>query len=207
MFSRLIFGTAPPMAESDHLVGALIITVAVMAMAEVVARALRLINVAFGLWLIAAPWLLSGPHRSHLGRASSLALPSLHSVRRAGRGATSTMAAGQVPHLTRCSRLSQAKAASDITIHCANRAIPSSKVGEFGVAAVYAQWPNPTFMLVTVNTSPSLASARPHREPGSAARSRETEEPFGSNRVRRGREGTGTGFVGALPRRLERRAW
>jgi uncharacterized membrane protein len=59
MFSRLIFGTEPPMADSDHLIGALIITVAVSAMAEV-ARPLRFINVLFGLWLIIAPWLLSG---------------------------------------------------------------------------------------------------------------------------------------------------
>jgi nucleoside-diphosphate-sugar epimerase len=59
MFSRLIFGTEPPMADSDHLVGALVITVAVIALAEV-ARPLRFINVAFGLWLIAAPWLLAG---------------------------------------------------------------------------------------------------------------------------------------------------
>jgi len=54
--SRLISGTVPPMADSDHLVGALIITVAVIAMAEV-GRALRFINVLLGLWLIAAPWL------------------------------------------------------------------------------------------------------------------------------------------------------
>jgi hypothetical protein len=59
MFSRLIFGTEPPMADSDHLIGALVITVAVSAMAEV-ARPLRFINVLFGLWLIAAPWLLPG---------------------------------------------------------------------------------------------------------------------------------------------------
>ena len=59
MFSRLVFGTEPPMADSDHLVGALVITVAVIAMAEV-ARPLRFINVAFGLWLVAAPWLLAG---------------------------------------------------------------------------------------------------------------------------------------------------
>lgn len=62
MFSRLVFGTAPPMADSDHLVGALIVTVAVMATAEV-ARPLRFINVAFGLWLVAAPWLLAGAGR------------------------------------------------------------------------------------------------------------------------------------------------
>lgn len=59
MFSRLVFGSEPPMADSDHLVGALVITVAVMAMAEV-ARPLRFINVALGLWLVAAPWLLPG---------------------------------------------------------------------------------------------------------------------------------------------------
>jgi len=59
MFSRMIFDTVPPMANSDHLVGALVITVAVIAMAEV-ARPLRFINVAFGLWLISAPWLLAG---------------------------------------------------------------------------------------------------------------------------------------------------
>ncbi|WP_163269926.1 SPW repeat domain-containing protein [Chelativorans alearense] len=59
MFSRLVFGTEPPMADSDHLVGALVITIAVTAMAEV-ARPLRFINAAFGLWLIAAPWLLAG---------------------------------------------------------------------------------------------------------------------------------------------------
>jgi hypothetical protein len=59
MFSRLIFGTEPPMADSDHLVGALIITVAVIAMAEV-ARPLRFLNVGFGLWLVVAPWILNG---------------------------------------------------------------------------------------------------------------------------------------------------
>ncbi|WEX11006.1 NAD-dependent epimerase/dehydratase family protein [Chelativorans sp. AA-79] len=59
MFSRLVFGTEGAMADSDHLVGAMIITVAVIAMAEV-ARPLRFLNVFFGLWLIAAPWMLSG---------------------------------------------------------------------------------------------------------------------------------------------------
>jgi hypothetical protein len=59
MFSRAIFGTAPPMADSDHLVGALVITTAVIAMAEV-ARPLRFLNVVFGVWLVLAPWLLSG---------------------------------------------------------------------------------------------------------------------------------------------------
>jgi nucleoside-diphosphate-sugar epimerase len=56
MVSRLVLGTNGVMAYSDHLVGALVITVAVCAMAEV-ARPLRFINLLFGLWLIAAPWL------------------------------------------------------------------------------------------------------------------------------------------------------
>jgi hypothetical protein len=59
MFSPAIFGTLGSAANSDHLIGALIITVAVSAMAEV-ARPLRFINLLFGLWLIAAPWLLAG---------------------------------------------------------------------------------------------------------------------------------------------------
>ncbi len=59
MFTRVMFDTVPPMADSDHLVGALIVTFAVMAMAEV-GRPLRFVNVAFGAWLVAAPWLLGG---------------------------------------------------------------------------------------------------------------------------------------------------
>jgi nucleoside-diphosphate-sugar epimerase/uncharacterized membrane protein len=59
MFTRLVFGTVPPLADSDHLVGALVFTVAVIAVAEV-ARALRFINLVFGIWLLAAPWLLTG---------------------------------------------------------------------------------------------------------------------------------------------------
>ena len=59
MFSRLVLGTEPPLADSDHLVGALVVTVAVIAMAEV-ARPVRFLNTAFGAWLIAAPWLMEG---------------------------------------------------------------------------------------------------------------------------------------------------
>lgn len=58
MFSRLVFDTSGLVADSDHLVGAMIITVAVIAMAEVV-RPLRFLNVLFGICLIAAPWLLA----------------------------------------------------------------------------------------------------------------------------------------------------
>ena len=59
MFSRLIFATDGAVASSDHLAGAMIITIAVCAMAEV-ARPLRFLNLPFGLWLVAAPWLLAG---------------------------------------------------------------------------------------------------------------------------------------------------
>lgn len=59
MFSRVFFETSVPLADSDHVTGALIVTVAVIAMAEV-ARPLRFLNFFFGLWLIAAPWVLSG---------------------------------------------------------------------------------------------------------------------------------------------------
>ena len=59
MFSRLVLGNVPPLADSDHLVGALVITVSVIAMGEV-ARPLRFLNVAFGAWLIVAPWLMDG---------------------------------------------------------------------------------------------------------------------------------------------------
>jgi len=59
MFSRMIFATAGTIANNDHVVGALVITIAVCAMAEV-ARPLRFLNTLFGLWLLAAPWLLTG---------------------------------------------------------------------------------------------------------------------------------------------------
>jgi hypothetical protein len=63
------------------VVGALIVTVTVAVMAEV-ARSLRFINVAFGLWLIASFWLLAGggtlatAHRVIVGLALiALSLP------------------------------------------------------------------------------------------------------------------------------------
>jgi hypothetical protein len=78
MFTRLLFDTAPPMAHSDHLVGALIVTVAVMAMAEV-GRTLRFINVVFGLWLVVGPWVLEGASTfaSWVGVAAGIAVIAL----------------------------------------------------------------------------------------------------------------------------------
>lgn len=59
MFTRLVFGTGGSMADSDHLVGALVVTFTFAALAEV-ARPVRFINIPFGAWLVIAPWMLSG---------------------------------------------------------------------------------------------------------------------------------------------------
>ncbi|WP_256663779.1 vitamin K epoxide reductase family protein [Pseudomonas sp. gcc21] len=59
MCTRLLFGTSGEMANSDHLMGSLLITVSVLAMAEV-ARPLRILNLPIGFWLLVAPWLLGG---------------------------------------------------------------------------------------------------------------------------------------------------
>lgn len=59
MLSRLLFDTGATAADNDHVIGALVITFSIMAMAEV-ARPLRFINVVFGAWLLLAPWLLDG---------------------------------------------------------------------------------------------------------------------------------------------------
>lgn len=59
MFTRMTFGNSGAMADSDHLVGSLVVVFAIIALAEVT-RAVRFINIPFGVWLIAAPWLLDG---------------------------------------------------------------------------------------------------------------------------------------------------
>jgi len=79
MFTRLSFGTSGQMANSDHLFGALVVTFAIIAFAEV-ARPLHFINMAFGLWLIAATWLLTGnftPFADWAGRAGGILLIAL----------------------------------------------------------------------------------------------------------------------------------
>lgn len=58
-FTRLTFDSSGAMADSDHLVGALVVTFSIIAFAEV-GRAIRFINIPFGAWLIAAPWFLDG---------------------------------------------------------------------------------------------------------------------------------------------------
>ena len=59
MFAPAALGSIGTAAHSDHLVGALIVTAAVIALADV-GRAARFINILFGAWVIAAPWLLGG---------------------------------------------------------------------------------------------------------------------------------------------------
>ena len=59
MLAPSVLGSSPPTAHSDHLAGALIVTVAVIALAEV-GRAMRFVNALFGAWMIASPWLLDG---------------------------------------------------------------------------------------------------------------------------------------------------
>ena len=59
MLGPSVLGSAGAAAHSDHLVGALIVTTAVIALADV-GRAMRFLNVVFGAWVIAAPWVLGG---------------------------------------------------------------------------------------------------------------------------------------------------
>src|SRR3546814_16880932 len=97
MFSRAVFGTEGVIADSDHLVGAMIITVAVCAMAEV-ARPLRFLNVLFGLWLIFAPWLVFDAANQPAIWSNvicglivvALSLPRDRNSRRVGKGCVGT---------------------------------------------------------------------------------------------------------------------
>jgi hypothetical protein len=59
MFAPAALGSIGTAAHSDHLVGALIVTVAVIALAEV-GRAVRFVNILCGAWVIASPWVLGG---------------------------------------------------------------------------------------------------------------------------------------------------
>jgi nucleoside-diphosphate-sugar epimerase len=62
MLTRLLFGTTGLAADNDHVIGSLVITLSIMALAEV-ARPLRLVNAAFGAWLVLTAWIFEGyPH-------------------------------------------------------------------------------------------------------------------------------------------------
>ncbi|WP_443726232.1 SPW repeat domain-containing protein [Rhizobium mongolense] len=70
MFSPLVFGTAPPLYFNDHILGCLVILVAVTAMAEV-ARPARFLNVLLGAWIAASPFVLQDA--TSLGTAGDVA--------------------------------------------------------------------------------------------------------------------------------------
>jgi nucleoside-diphosphate-sugar epimerase len=59
MLTRLTLNQDGPLADSDHIVGCLVITVSVTAFAEL-ARAVRFFNLPLGAWLVAAPFALGG---------------------------------------------------------------------------------------------------------------------------------------------------
>lgn len=54
-----LMGSTAAAADSDHLAGALLLTTSVITMAEVI-RVGRFLNLPTGLWVAAAPWLVSG---------------------------------------------------------------------------------------------------------------------------------------------------
>ncbi|MDP1860543.1 MAG: vitamin K epoxide reductase family protein [Gemmatimonadaceae bacterium] len=86
MFTPAALGSADTAAHSDHLFGALIVTVAVIALADV-GRVLRFVNVVFGAWVVAAPWILDGATTaSRLGGAIAGALVILLSLPRGAVG-------------------------------------------------------------------------------------------------------------------------
>lgn len=70
MAAPAALGSVSPAAHSDHLLGALVVVVAVVAMAEV-GRAARFLTVLLALAIIAAPWVLPGA--SLVARANDLA--------------------------------------------------------------------------------------------------------------------------------------
>jgi hypothetical protein len=59
MVAPSVFGTGGAAADSTHLVGALVVTVAVTALAEVL-RVARFLNLLLGGWIALAPWVLAG---------------------------------------------------------------------------------------------------------------------------------------------------
>ena len=59
MFAPAVLGGGTMAANSDRLIGALIVTIAAISTAEVV-RAFRFLNLLFAIWLVIAPWALAG---------------------------------------------------------------------------------------------------------------------------------------------------
>ncbi|MDX0994284.1 NAD-dependent epimerase/dehydratase family protein [Sinorhizobium medicae] len=71
MITPVFFGTSAPLYHSDHVLGCVVILVAVTAMAEVV-RPVRFLNVVLGAWVAASPLLLDGD--SAIGTLADVAM-------------------------------------------------------------------------------------------------------------------------------------
>lgn len=63
-------------ANSDHVVGALIVVVSIIALAEV-ARPVRFLNIPLGVWLLITPWFLSGATRSSQWNGALMGLATI----------------------------------------------------------------------------------------------------------------------------------
>jgi hypothetical protein len=59
MAAPSVFGLNGAAADSTHIVGALVVTLAVVAFAEP-ARLVRYLNVLCGVWVMLAPWIVAG---------------------------------------------------------------------------------------------------------------------------------------------------
>lgn len=59
MFAPAVFGTSGPAADSDQLVGALALSIAVISTAEVI-RTMRFLNVVLGTWVMLSHGILAG---------------------------------------------------------------------------------------------------------------------------------------------------
>jgi nucleoside-diphosphate-sugar epimerase/uncharacterized membrane protein len=81
MFSRLALGNEGAAANADHLLGALVITISVIALSEV-GRAVRLLNVPLGIALVLAPILLDAPDAAAVSSVGCGVLVILLSLRR-----------------------------------------------------------------------------------------------------------------------------
>jgi hypothetical protein len=68
MATPSVLGLSGAAADSTHMIGALVVTFAVVAFAEP-ARSVRVLNVVLGAWVLLAPWLMAG---STLWRSSGI---------------------------------------------------------------------------------------------------------------------------------------
>lgn len=77
MVAPTLLGSAASASHSDQVAGALVVTVAIIAMAEVV-RAVRMLNVLVGLWIAIAGWVLGGgPPERWIGVLTGAAIVAL----------------------------------------------------------------------------------------------------------------------------------